>query len=70
MTAELVVFVANGEDPVIDDHGVQALKLFKSVGVTSFVTAIQGSPSSDFRQTSTAKKRITNAISNEVFKPH
>lgn len=63
MAAELIIFVV-GER--IDAEGRETLKLFRSIGVTSFVTAIQHSPPTSLKSAAALKKAISNELATQV----
>ena len=77
MTAEMVMFVIDGGniEKGIDEMGIRSLKLFKAIGVTSFVTVIQNLDSKCSKRDSAIRNLIPKRISAEVrsldvFNPH
>lgn len=67
-SVELVVFVANGDQSVelMDETGRLALRLFKSLGVTSHVVAIQSPDTNNLKEASAVKKRVLTDVSSHV----
>lgn len=69
MVAELVIFVANGENEtkVIDENGLRLLSFFKNIGITSFTTALQNINSGNLKQVSASKKRVSTQLAEQVI---
>ena len=64
MVAELVIFVA--DENGVDESGMTVLKLFKNVGVTSFVATVHSSHCLDAKQMTTAKKTLQSRLTAQV----